>query len=88
MANRRSSGALVLAVSPQPRGPYVGRLDSLPRVRRELAKLYREARQGRLDIGDATRLAYVLQVIAKILEGSELERRLELLEAQSASSDP
>jgi hypothetical protein len=88
LANRNATGAVVLAVSQPTRGPYVGRLDTLPRVRRELAKLYREARQRRLDVGDATRLAYVLQVIAKILEGSELERRLEALEAQAGTVEP
>lgn len=43
--------------------------------KREMAKVYRDARQGRLDIQDGTRLVYMLSQIGKLIEVSELERR-------------
>ena len=58
--------------SPSPRGPH---LASFAEVRRELARLYREARTGRVDIRDASRLAYLLRQIADILPAVEKERQ-------------
>src|SRR4051812_36486099 len=55
-------------------------LDSLVRVRREMVAVYREARDGRRPIGDAARLTYMLHTIGRMIEGGELERRLEELE--------
>ncbi len=45
-----------------------------------MATIYREARAGRVDIGDAGRLAYILAGIGKMIEIGELEKRLEKLE--------
>ena len=56
-------------------------LDSLENVRREVARLYREARSGMLPLTDATRLAFLLQVLAKLHEVTTLERRITALEA-------
>jgi hypothetical protein len=67
-----------MASTPTPR---VGRLDTLPRVRRELVRLYTDARQGRLDPCDASRLASVLALVGRLIEGGELETRLAELEA-------
>ncbi len=61
--------------------PRVGRLDTLPRVRRELVRLYADARQGRLDPRDASRLASVLALVGRLIEGGELEARLAELES-------
>ncbi len=60
--------------------PRTGRLDTLPRVRRELVRLYTDARQGRLDPRDASRLASVLAIVGRMIEGGELEARLAELE--------
>ncbi len=49
-------------------------------VSRELAKLYREARSGRIDVADASRLANMLSILSRILSDSELETRIEVLE--------
>jgi hypothetical protein len=57
------------------------RLDSLDRVRRELVKIYRQGRDGERDVADASKLANILTMIARILEGSDLEKRIALLEA-------
>lgn len=48
--------------------------------KREMARVYRDSRQGRIDIQDGTRLVYMLSQIGKLIEVSELEKRIELLE--------
>ena len=56
--------------------------------RRELAAVYAEARNGRgLDWQEAARAASVLQILTKMLEGDDFERRIELLEAALAADD-
>ena len=50
--------------------------------KREMAKVYRDSRQGRIDIQDGTRLVYMLSQIGKLIELSELEKRIELLEKE------
>ncbi|NNM66103.1 MAG: hypothetical protein HKL99_16105 [Burkholderiales bacterium] len=49
-------------------------------VRRELATLYREARNQRLDVGDASKLAHILNTIAQVLRVDDLEQRTAALE--------
>lgn len=49
-------------------------------VRREMAKVYREARLNKLPISDATKLSYILTQILKAHELMVLESRIELLE--------
>jgi hypothetical protein len=66
-----------LTPSPTPR---VGRLDSLLAVRRELARVYRDARRGQVPTQDAARLAFILATIGKLIEGSELAQKIEKLE--------
>ena len=57
------------------------RLESVDRVRRELVRLYKEGRDGRRDTQDVSRLANVLALIARMIEGGQLEARLATLEA-------
>ena len=57
------------------------RLDSLSRVRFELTRIYRQARDGERDVSDASKLAHILALIGRILEGSDLEKRIATLEA-------
>ena len=56
------------------------KLSSATDVSRELAKLHREARSGRIDVADASRLANMLSILSRILSETELERRVEALE--------
>ena len=65
---------------PKPK-PRCGRLNTVGRVRRELVRLYKEARAGTLDVNDASRLANILFLAARLLEGAELEARIAKLEA-------
>lgn len=59
---------------------YLVRLHNIGAVRRELAQLYREARRGDVSTGDASKLGHILFLIARILEGADLEKRIERLE--------
>jgi hypothetical protein len=59
------------------------RLDTLAKIRREIVALYHEARERRLDALDASRMGNLLAVAARLLEGQELERRIEALEQQA-----
>jgi hypothetical protein len=70
------------------RGPNIGRLDSMPRVRREMVRVYRETRLGRLPTQDATRLVNILFLIGRMIEGGELEERIRALEAQDGEALP
>jgi hypothetical protein len=51
-------------------------------VRQELAKVYRDARQGILDASVATRLTYILATLAKLIEATALEERIAVLERE------
>lgn len=50
-------------------------------VRRELARVYREARGKRMDVADASRLANILQILSRCIEVGDLEERIRKLEA-------
>ena len=65
---------------PQKGQRYKCKLDTLQDVRREMAKVYREARSGLVDVQDATKLTWCLQAVGKVIEGSDLEKRIEILE--------
>ena len=68
------------------RAPTIGRLDSAVRVRRELTRIYREARAGRLPWPDATKACHVLNSVARLLEACDLEQRVAALEARTDAS--
>src|SRR3954462_15546799 len=72
-----------LAGAPPPRR---ARLDTMARVRRELARVYREARAGRLDVADASKLANILQIMGRMIETTEVETRLDALERQQGAT--
>ena len=61
---------------------YRAKLDSISDVRREMARVYRDARSGVVDVQDATKLTWCLQAVAKVIEGSDLEKRIEILEGK------
>ena len=64
------------------------KLDSLMRVRLEMSEVYRQARDGKRPVGDAARLVYVLHTIARLIEGSSLELRVEALERAAGGDEP
>ena len=68
----------VLSVIPTP----TLKLATIDDVRREMAKVYRDARTGKADTSDASRLVYMLTSIAKMIELGQLEQRLCILEGK------
>ncbi len=63
--------------------PYPGRrpdLATLPDVRREMGRVYREMRSKKLETQDGTRLCFVLGQIGKLIQTTELEARIEAME--------
>ena len=77
-----SSNAAPAASPPPPVKNPMGRirLSNLSDVAKEIRKLYREARAGTLATHEATKLAYLLNMLAGILTASDLEERLAALE--------
>jgi hypothetical protein len=62
----------------------VGPLETVADVKREAGRLYRAARRGEVAPGDASRLASVLALIMRVIEGAEIEARLTALEARAS----
>ena len=61
----------------------IGPLNTVGGVVTELGRVYRLARRSELDMADAKALTYVLREIRCALEASDIERRLEALEASN-----
>lgn len=75
----RTFDGATLALVPTPRRRKA-QLDRLDGVRVEMSRVYREMESGRRDSQDGSRLVYVLTQIAKVLELTEIERRMAALE--------
>ena len=60
------------------------RLATVRGCRRELAAVYAEARQDRLDWQSAARAASVLQILTRMIEGDAFEARIIALEQAAA----
>jgi hypothetical protein len=59
------------------------KLATLEDCRREMARVYRDARTYRIESQDASRLVYMLSQIGKLLELTDIEKRVELLEKRN-----
>jgi len=59
---------------------YRCKLDTLGDVKREMARVYREARSGIVQISDGSKLIYMLGLVGRVIEGSDLEARIDALE--------
>jgi hypothetical protein len=68
--------------------PRIGALDTLGAVRTEAGRLYRRALRGEIDTLDASRLASVLALVGRLVEGSELEARMDALERRLSALVP
>lgn len=56
------------------------RLATVRDCRREMARVYADARSARIDPSDATRLAYILKELITAISNFELEQRINELE--------
>ena len=82
----------IMTTSPSPNDGDAGN-DPSPRLRlklatsqdvcRELARLYREGKSGQREVTDVSRLANVLQILGRLIETSDLEKRLDALEGKA-----
>ena len=61
------------------------RLKSIEDIRRYLANLINRAENAAIDPNLASKLGYLAINLAKIIEGSTIEKRIEVLEKQMAS---
>lgn len=57
-------------------------LRDIDAVRREMSRVYRDARRGQIESTEAARLVYILGELRKTFEVSVLERRLAALESE------
>ena len=56
------------------------KLKTIDDVKAEMARLYREGKAGLRDVGEVSKLANVLSLLGRLIEGSDLEKRLTALE--------
>ena len=62
------------------------RLGTVQEVRRELAKIYAEGKVGARDVGDVSKLANVLSLLARLIVDSTLEERVAEIERRQAGT--
>ena len=74
------SGELVTTYPPKNKRIQLSTVDH---VRREMMRVYQDARNGMIATQDATRLTYILTSIRQTIEVSDLEARIEALEASN-----
>lgn len=75
-----STKALQVIESPEINRHPSPRLGTAAEVRMEMARLYRDARAGRVEVADATKLAHILTQLATIMRIDDLEQRTAALE--------
>ena len=59
---------------------YSKALTRVEHIRRELATVYRLAREGKIETSDMTKFTYTLKTIAELIVRGDLEARLTQLE--------
>ena len=74
------------SLTPSPR-LSIGPLNTIAHVREEMARLYKQARRGEVPAADASRFAFILVGIAKLLAESAIEARLCALEQALDNED-
>lgn len=56
------------------------KLKTMDDVKAELARLYRQGKAGRRDVAEVSKLANVLSILGRLIEGVDLAARLDALE--------
>ena len=88
MSNKQGGSAEHMReITTHKRGPSIGRLNSVAKIAIEVGRIYRHARRKQIDSIEAYRLASVLAVMAKCLEQSQIEQRLDDLEKVLVARD-
>lgn len=70
----------VVQVAPTPKRKKYIRLGTMRQIRFELAAIYRAARNGEMESGEATRFTYILTQLANMTMDTELAERVDKLE--------
>ena len=73
-------GGIVIPADPTP--PQI-KLATIEDCRREMGRIYRDARLGRIDPQTGTRLTYILVSITNVIKDHEIEERVKKLEDDS-----
>ena len=60
----------------------IGSLRTVEDIAVEYRRIYRKARQGEISLQDAKGYAWMLKQLSGIIAESEIEKRLEILEAE------
>jgi hypothetical protein len=63
------------------------RLTNSSHVAAECARLYREGKAGVRDVGEVSKLSNTLAILGRLLQDSDLEKRLATLEASNHALD-
>ena len=58
----------------------IGPLITIEEISREYRRVYRQARRGRLDMSDASKLCFMLKQLSGMRKDHELENRIEAIE--------
>lgn len=80
MTSEKLPQATVLEGEVLTRTPPIG-LHNVKAVRREMASVYRDMRDGRIDASEGTKLVYVLDRIKEAFKTEELETKLQVIES-------
>ncbi|MBO9685664.1 MAG: hypothetical protein J7598_03545 [Mitsuaria chitosanitabida] len=57
-------------------------LGTMGNVKAELARLYRDGKAGRRDIAEVSKLANVLSILGRLIEGTETAAAIEAIEQE------
>jgi hypothetical protein len=74
-------------LSPTPKRAKHIKLATVQQVADELARLYRQTRAGGIETAEASRLTYMLNTLAGLLETADLEQRVQQLEQSEDEGD-
>lgn len=80
-------GSTGLPIPPTPKREKFIPLSSLGDVKTELARLYRQTKAGKIKTADASRLAFILNSLGRVIVDAELEQRIVALEQQPNSRE-
>lgn len=83
--NEAAKTAVIEVLPPLDPTPKIKRtkLGNIREIRAELGRVYRKAKAGEIDTSTATRLAYILDLMSRMIERGELEERIEVLEEKA-----
>ena len=70
----------LVLIGPTPHPEKYIRLGTIKQIRSELGAVYRLARTGKIASGEATRLCYILNILANMTLDADIEGRIETLE--------